>query len=77
MHTVITSKFQTTIPKRIRERLHLSIHDKLDWGIENGKIVVSPSKPKFLDLRGSIKIGAGDIAGDIQAAREQRLQKFK
>jgi hypothetical protein len=29
MQTVITSKFQTTIPKKVREQLHLSVHDAL------------------------------------------------
>ncbi len=42
MQSVITSKFQTTIPKDVRERLKLSIHDTLEWKIDRAKIVVLP-----------------------------------
>ncbi len=47
MQSVITSKFQTTIPKDVRERLKLSIHDTLEWKIDRGKIVVFPVQKNF------------------------------
>jgi AbrB family looped-hinge helix DNA binding protein len=31
MQSVITSKYQTTIPKAIREKIGLSVKDALDW----------------------------------------------
>lgn len=77
MHTVITSKYQTTIPKKIREQLHLSIHDTLDWNIEEGKIIVSPVPARFLTFQNSIKTGPGDINKDIMIAREKRVKKFR
>lgn len=77
MKTVITSKFQTTIPKEIRERLHLSIHDTLDWRIERGQIVVSPAQINFLSFQNVIKTGPGDIQADIEAARSKRVNKYK
>ena len=77
MKTVITSKFQTTIPKKIREQLHLSKHDSLDWQIERGKIVVSPVQSNFLSFQNSIKIGHGNIRDDIKAARLKRVDKYK
>ncbi|MCI5132594.1 MAG: AbrB/MazE/SpoVT family DNA-binding domain-containing protein, partial [Candidatus Electrothrix sp. EH2] len=48
MQTVITSKFQTTIPKKIREKLLLSVKDTLNWEIEDGRIIVSPMQTDFL-----------------------------
>ena len=77
MQSVITSKFQTTIPKKIREQLHLSINDSLDWQVEKGQIVVSPMSASFLDFRNSVKIGQGDISKDSQRAREIRMGKSK
>ena len=77
MQSVITSKFQTTIPKDVRERLKLSIHDTLEWKIDRGKIIVLPVQKKFLDYRNKIKIGPGNIDEDIQRARKQRAGKYR
>jgi AbrB family looped-hinge helix DNA binding protein len=46
MQSVITAKFRTTIPKELRERLNLSIHDTLEWKVDRGKIVVLPVQKK-------------------------------
>ncbi len=75
MQSVITSKFQTTIPKDVRERLKLSIHDTLEWKIDRGKIVVLPVQKKFLEYRNKIKTGPGKIEEDIKQARKQRVEK--
>ena len=77
MQSVITSKFQTTIPKDVRERLKLSIHDTLEWKIDRGKIVVLPVQKKFLDYRNKIKTGPGKIEDDIKQARKQRMAKYR
>ena len=77
MQSVITSKFQTTIPKKIREQLRLSVHDALDWRLEKGKIVVSPIHFNFLEFQNSIKVGQGDTRKDIQLARQLRMVKYK
>ena len=77
MQSVITSKFQTTIPKNVRERLKLSIHDTLEWKVDGGKIVVLPAQKKFLTHRNRIKIGPGDIENDIQKARNKRVEKYR
>jgi len=77
MQSVITSKFQTTIPKDVRERLKLSIHDTLEWKVDRGKIVVLPVQKKFLAHRNRIKTGPGDIGDDIQKARRQRVGKYR
>ena len=77
MQSVITSKFQTTIPKDVRERLKLSIRDTLEWKIDRGKIVVLPVQKKFLEYRNKIKTGPGKIADDIEQARKRRVGKYR
>jgi len=73
MQSVITSKFQTTIPKAVRERLKLSIHDTLEWKVDRGKIVVLPVQKNFFQYRNRIKTGPGKIDADIKSARKQRI----
>ncbi|MBU0480273.1 MAG: AbrB/MazE/SpoVT family DNA-binding domain-containing protein [Proteobacteria bacterium] len=65
MRTVITSKFQTTIPKGVREKLKLSVHDALDWKVEKGKVVLEPLHKNFILRRNFIKTGLGNIEDDI------------
>jgi AbrB family looped-hinge helix DNA binding protein len=77
MQSIITSKYQTTIPKAIRENIGLSVKDALDWKVERGRIVVSPVKQNFLKYRNAIKTGPGNIAGDIEIARNLRVEKYR
>jgi AbrB family looped-hinge helix DNA binding protein len=77
MKSTITSKYQTTIPKAIRINLGLSIKDALEWKVENGKVILYPAKRNFLNYRNSVKTGQGDIAGDIEAARNIRIEKYR
>jgi len=49
----ITTKGQTTIPKKIREHLKLHAGDRLDFVIEdNGKVVVQPATLDVKELEG-------------------------
>lgn len=77
MNSTVTTKYQTTIPKAIREKLGISVNDALEWIIEKGQVVVHPVHSEFLRYQGSVKTGAGDIAADIQSAREHRLEKYR
>jgi len=77
MKSTITSKFQTTIPKAVREGLKLSIHDTLDWELEKGKVTLKPVHSKFLDHRNVIRVGKGSIAADISQAKKLRIEKYK
>ena len=77
MRTTITSKYQTTIPKVIREDLNISINDTLEWNVENGKIVVLPMQKNFLKFRNAVKTGSGDIEDDIKLSRKQRIEKYQ
>ena len=76
MQSVITSKFQTTIPKAIRENLGLSVKDALEWKVENGKVVLYPAKRTFLKYRNAVKTGRGDITADIELAQTLRMEKY-
>jgi AbrB family looped-hinge helix DNA binding protein len=76
MRTVITSKYQTTIPKPIREDLDISIHDTLEWKVENGRIVVLPMQKNFLKFRNSVKTGSGNIDEDIKLSRKWRAERY-
>lgn len=77
MKSVITSKFQTTIPKAVRESMKLSIKDTLEWSIMEGKVIVTSAKKEFLDYRNQVKTGKGDIRKDIELARNLRVEKYK
>lgn len=73
----ITTKFQTTIPKAVRENLKLSVKDTLTWEIDEDKIIVRTNKNKFLRYRNSIKTGPGDIEKDRERARRKRMEKYR
>jgi AbrB family looped-hinge helix DNA binding protein len=73
----ITSKYQTTIPREIRDRLNLSVSDLIEWKIEKDKILVEPVNKPFLKYKGSIKIKSGNIKEDIIKARRIRVLKKK
>ncbi len=75
MQSVITSKFQTTIPKAVRENLKLSVQDALEWKIERGKVIVYPAQKKFLQYKNTVKTGKGDISADIERVRTMRMEK--
>jgi AbrB family looped-hinge helix DNA binding protein len=77
MRSLITSKYQTTIPKAIREILGLSVKDALEWKVEKGKVTLYPTKRNFLKYRNAVKTGEGDIAGDIDTARNLRMEKYR
>ena len=54
MNSTVTAKYQTTIPKAVREKIGISVNDTLEWVIEKGKAVVQPVHSDFLRYRGSV-----------------------
>ncbi|QXJ35413.1 AbrB/MazE/SpoVT family DNA-binding domain-containing protein [Saccharolobus shibatae] len=42
--TVVTRKYQITIPKEIREALGIKVGDRLIVRVEDGKIIIEPVK---------------------------------
>lgn len=78
MQSKITDKFQTTIPKEIREKLKLKKSDYIDWEISGESIRIRRSENPLLKYQGSIHTGEGDIEKDILRAREKRIrQKYE
>jgi AbrB family looped-hinge helix DNA binding protein len=77
MQSVITAKFQTTIPKTVRKNLKLSTSDSLEWRVEKGKVIVTPVQRNFSKYKNAIKTGGGDITADIQQAKTERLEKYR
>jgi AbrB family looped-hinge helix DNA binding protein len=77
MKSTVTSKFQTTIPKAVREELRISVNDTLEWEVESGKVFVYPVQKNFLNFRNSILTGKGDIKEDIDRGRALRAGKYK
>ncbi len=77
MKSKITSKYQTTIPREVRDRLNLSISDSIEWKIEKDRILVEPVNKPFLKYKGSIKIESGNIREDLLLSRKMRVLKEK
>ncbi len=51
----LTSRGQTTIPKRIRQRLGLEPGDRILFLEKDGEVVLQPVKHTLRDLRGSVE----------------------
>lgn len=66
----ITVKYQTTVPKEVREKLKVGPSDVLQWELFGDYIRVTASEPAFLKREGSIKVGPGDPVEDVKEARK-------
>ena len=54
--STITSKGQITLPKKIRERLHVGTGDRIDFVVEeNGLVVVRRARSRLRQLRGMLR----------------------
>lgn len=71
----ITSKGQTTIPKEIREYLHLKAQDKVVYIPDGKRIFLSPIRGTILDLKGIIK-HKGKKPIDFHKLRERVKKKI-
>ena len=58
MIATVTTKGQVTIPKAIRDLMGIQPNDKIDFIMENGRVVLKPLKT-LRDLRGSVPARAG------------------
>jgi AbrB family looped-hinge helix DNA binding protein len=67
MLTTVTSKGQVTIPKAIRDFLHVQPHDRVDFVVEGGQVVVRPVKT-LKDLRWAVT-AAGPSDFEAERAR--------
>lgn len=70
--STITSKHQTTVPREVREQLHIKPGAILRWEVRGKEILVTPEEPAFFALKGSIKVGKGSTVQDVREARRRR-----
>lgn len=73
-HSVITSKGQTTIPKEIRDKLNIGVHDTIVYIVVGKKVYLTPVKGTILDLKGAIK-HRGENPIDFHKLRETVKEK--
>lgn len=75
--SMITSKGQTTIPKEIREYLHLQPGDRVDFVVEEGgKVVLEPATLDVSELEGVLhRPGMKAVSeADMKAAVGRRFK---
>ena len=54
--STITSTGQITLPKKIRDHLHVAPGDRIDFVVEdNGLVVVRPARSRLRRLRGMLR----------------------
>jgi AbrB family looped-hinge helix DNA binding protein len=70
--STITSKYQTTVPKEVRDRLCVGSGDVLVWEVVDHAVRVWPAGTTFLDRRGTVRVGSGSTAEDVRRARTLR-----
>ncbi len=75
--STLTSKGQVTIPKNVRERLHLRTGDKLDFRVEeDGTIRVFPIARKVSEVFGLLSEKAGRTYSP-EESREKLRDAFR
>lgn len=63
MQATLTSKGQITVPKALRDRLHLSPGDRLAFVIDNdGSVRILPKRRSVRDLKGSLPRPAAPVS---------------
>ena len=68
--STITVKYQTTVPKEVREKLGAGPSDVLQWEVVGDHARVTVASADFLSLQGRFKVGPGDPVEDVRRARE-------
>lgn len=68
----LTSKGQTTIPKDIRELLHLEAGDRLEFVVVGKAVMLRPAVRKITDLKGFLPKPAKPVSLDAMDAAIRR-----
>jgi AbrB family looped-hinge helix DNA binding protein len=75
--STLTSKGQTTIPKSVRDALHLNTNDKIAYELHDDKFIIYPLSGDITTLRGSLKVSEKpmdfkDIRKKVLNSRSER-----
>lgn len=73
----VKTKFQITIPNKLRRRFSLKIGDVLEADIKNNKIVLSPKKLVDRDLEAVLAESAKDFKEGRVHGPFQNIREFK
>ena len=73
----ITSKYQITIPKEVRDLLKVSETDILEWHIRKEGIFVDSAQKPFLKFHGFFPPEKGSTKADIAKAWKIRSLRYK
>lgn len=71
----ITSKGQLTIPKEVRDALHLRLHDKVAIVVEEGIAIIKPITGNILDIGASVKIPQKEKPIDFKRVRKEVMKR--
>ncbi|MFZ2658393.1 MAG: type II toxin-antitoxin system PrlF family antitoxin [Victivallales bacterium] len=67
--STLTSKGQTTIPKSVRDALHLNTNDKIAYELHDDKFIIYPLSGDITSLRGGLKVSERPV--DFKAIRKK------
>jgi antitoxin PrlF len=68
----LTSKGQITLPKEVREHLHIGAGDRLEFVIRgDGEVQVKPVAGSYLELRGMLRRPGRPLPSDEALDRER------
>jgi antitoxin PrlF len=75
--TTLTSKGQLTLPKAVRDKLHLRTGDRLRVEVtEDGRVVLQPATVDVLELKGMLPKPAKPLGlADIERVIRERAGK--
>ena len=70
-------KWQTVIPKRVREAANIEIGDVIRWRYESGKIIVIPPRKvsKASERLYGLIPSSEDAVQEIKRLRDERLER--
>jgi len=74
---IVKTKFQITIPNKLRRRFSLKIGDVLEADIKNNKIVLSPKKLIDRDLETALAESAKDFKEGRVYGPYKNVREFK
>ncbi|MBE7439451.1 MAG: AbrB/MazE/SpoVT family DNA-binding domain-containing protein [Spirochaetales bacterium] len=72
----ITSKFQVTVPREVREILKLNAADVLEWEMDKSGVKVHAAEKPFLKFKGILNTGSGDTKAEIHLAWKKRSARY-